>query len=162
MIYLDRKELHQIVDTEIRAIKSKYNNAGYLIHFIASIKNNFNLSPEDDASVIISPNLFDEMKPFLMIEVPCCEINETASTHLIKMFHQFTTEKFDITLNWTTRKVKSLFKVKDKNLHPSCKIHKGECTCGETCVGETVRNVEVRGTVHNNTNKNQNYQNIYF
>ena len=30
------------------------------------------------------------------------------------------------------RKVKSLFKVKDRNLHPSCKQYKGECTWGET------------------------------
>ena len=48
------------------------------------------------------------------------------------------------------------------NLHPSCKIYKGECTCGETYVGETVRNVEVRWAEHNNSNKNQNYQNICF
>ena len=39
------------------------------------------------------------------------------------------------------------------NLHPSCKIYKGECTCGETYVGETVRNVEVRWAEHNNSNK---------
>ena len=34
--------------------------------------------------------------------------------------------------------------MKDKNLHPSCKIYNGECTCGVMCVGETVRNVEVQ------------------
>ena len=78
-------------DTGIRAIKNKYSNAGYPIHFIASIVNNFNLPHEDDVLVTIPPNLFDEMKPFLLIEVPCCEINEKESTHFIKMFHRFTT-----------------------------------------------------------------------
>ena len=93
------------------------------------------------------------MKPFLLIEVPCCEINETASTHFIKTFHQFATVKYGIAIKWITRKVKPLFKVKDKNLHPSCKTYKGECTCGETCVGETFRNLEIRSAVHNNINK---------
>ena len=34
------------------------------------------------------------MKQFLK----CYEINEKASTHFIKMFHQFTTEKYDIAI----------------------------------------------------------------
>ena len=37
---------------------------------------------EDDVSVIIPPNLFDEKKPFLLLEVPYCEINEIASKQM--------------------------------------------------------------------------------
>ena len=59
MIYIT-KIISSLIDTEIRAIKIKYSNAGYPIRFIASSKNNFNLPPEDDVSVIIPPNLFDE------------------------------------------------------------------------------------------------------
>ena len=44
-----------------------------------------------------------------------------------------------------------MFKVKDANLHPSCKIYIGKCSCGSTYVGETVRNVEERWNEHNNT-----------
>ena len=46
-----------------------------------------------------------------------------------------------------------LFKGKDRNLHPSCKICKGECTCGETYVGETVRNMELCCAERNNIRK---------
>ena len=31
-----------------------------------------------------------------------------------------------------------MFPLKDKNLHPSCKIFYGLCSCGEDYVGETV------------------------
>ena len=109
-------------DTEITAIKNKYSNADYSIRFIRSIMYNFNKPPEDDVSVKIPPNLLDETKPFLLIEVPYCEINETASEHFTKKFHQFTNEKYDVAIKWITRKVKSLFKVKDRNFHLSCKI----------------------------------------
>ena len=64
---------------KFRAIKNKHSSAGY-----------------DDVSVIIPSTLFDEKKAFLLIEVPCCEINEPASKHFIKKFHQFTNEKNDV------------------------------------------------------------------
>ena len=36
-----------------------------------------------------------------------------------------------------------------RNLHPSCKIYKGICSCGETYIGETIGNVEERWSEHN-------------
>ena len=50
---------------------------------------------------------------------------------------------------WKTKKVRSFFPLKDKNLHPSCKIYYGLCSCGEDYVGETKRNVSVRYDEHN-------------
>ena len=44
---------------------------------------------------------------------------------------------------------KITFYIKDPNLHPSCKIYKGVCSCGETYIGETIRNVEERWSEHN-------------
>ena len=35
-------------------------------------------------------------------------------------------------------------------MHPSCKVYIGECICGATYVGETLRNVEERWAEHNN------------
>ena len=64
----------------------------------------------------------------------------------------FTDGNFDIRIVWLTRKVKTLFHIKDKCQHLSCKIYQGICSCGETYVGETVRNVEVRWNEHNNPN----------
>ena len=34
-------------------------------------------------------------------------------------------------------------------LHSSCKIYNGICNCGETYIGETIRNVEERWSEHN-------------
>lgn len=62
------------------------------------------------------------------MEVPYFEIKETTSKHFITKFNQFTNEKFDVAIKWITWKVKLLFKVKDLNLHPSCKIYRGEFT----------------------------------
>ena len=73
------KRISPDFDTEIRTIKDKCGNAGYPIRFICSIIHNFNMPPEDDVSVIMPTNLFDEKKPFILIEVSHCEVNETAS-----------------------------------------------------------------------------------
>ena len=37
-----------------------------------------------------------------------------------------------------------IFKLKDKNTHPSHVIYKGKCNCGQTYIGETARNLVVR------------------
>ena len=44
---------------------------------------------------------------------------------------------------WKTKKVRSFFPLEDKNLHPSCKIYYGLCSCGEDYIGETKSNVSV-------------------
>ena len=49
---------------------------------------------------------------------------------------------------WQTRKIESVFKLKDKNMHPSHLIYKGEVICGQTYIGETARNLEVRVKEH--------------
>ena len=48
-----------------------------------------------------------------------------------------------------TRNLKSLFPLKDEDLHPACKVFKGICSCESTYVGQTKRNVEVRYLEHN-------------
>ena len=52
-------------------------------------------------------------------------------------------------IRWKTRNLKSLFPLKDKYLHPACKVYKGICSCESTCVGETKRKAEVRYSEHN-------------
>ena len=51
---------------------------------------------------------------------------------------------FDVQIKWLSKKVKTLLKVKDKSLHQTCKIFKDICSCDESYIGETIRNVEVR------------------
>ena len=67
--------------------------------------------------------MFAVKKPFLLLEIPYCEGNENASKRFIKKFHQFTCDKYDTAVKWLTKKVKSLFPLKDCNLHLSCKIY---------------------------------------
>ena len=87
------------------------------------------------------------------MEIPFRLKNEISSKHFLKKFDKFTNNTFDVIIKWLTEKVKNLFRVKDKSLHQTCKIYKGVCSCGESYIGETVRNVEVRWGVHNNPTK---------
>ena len=136
-------------DIEVRAVKAKYNKAGYPRRFIESVIRDFIKPLDKDELFIIPPNMFAVKKPFLLLEIPYCEQNEIASKRFIKKSHQFICDKYDIVVKWLAKKVKSLFPLKDRNLHPSCKIYKGICSCGETYIGETIRNVEERWSEHN-------------
>jgi len=49
--------------------------------------------------------------------------------------------------------MESIFKLKDKNTHPSHVIYKSKCTCGQTYTGETASNLEVRVNEHSDVNK---------
>ena len=44
-----------------------------------------------------------------------------------------------------------MFKLKRKNPHPSCVIYQGVCSCLESYIGGTVRNVEIRWQEHEDT-----------
>ena len=103
-------------DIEIRAIKAKYNKAGYPRRFIESVIRDFITPLDKNESFIIPPNMFTVNKPFLLLEIPYCEQNEIASKRFIKKFHQFTGDKYDIAVKWLTKKVQSLFPLKDRNL----------------------------------------------
>jgi len=49
--------------------------------------------------------------------------------------------------------MESIFKLKDKNTHPSHVIYKGKCTCEQTYIGETAHNLEVCVNEHSDVNK---------
>ena len=148
-------------DIKIRAIKAKYNKAGYPRRFIESVIRDFITRLEKHESFIMPPNMFEVKKLFLLLEIPYCEQNKIASKRFIKKFHHFTGEKYDMPVKWLTKKVKSLFPLKDRNLHPSCKICEGKCSCGETYIGETIRNVEERWSEHNSAdNKSEPAKNL--
>ena len=104
-------------------------------------------------SYIIPPNLFEEEKPFILIEIPFCERNENKSKDFLRKFHDFTNSKYRISIKWITKKVKGFFPLKDKNMYPSCKIYEGICICNENYMGETKRNTITRWSEHNNPTK---------
>ena len=59
-------------------------------------------------------------------------------------------------IKWVTKKVKILFRVKDKSLHQACTIYNGGCSCGESYICKTTRNLQVHGDEHNNPMKKSN------
>ena len=66
----------------------------------------------------------------------------------------FTNNKFKFNITWSTRKIRSLFPLKDRVKHVSCVIYHGVCSCGETYIGETERIAEGRLSEHNAPSKN--------
>ena len=65
----------------------------------------------------------------------------------------FVHHKLDIAVKWSTKKIRSLFWLKDKNPHPACKIYEGICSCSANYIGETKRNFETWWNEHENPNK---------
>ena len=97
--------------------------------------------------IMLPQNFFDEQKERnIKIKIPYCEKNEELSSKFLEKFKAFTNDRYNISIKWNTKKVRKLFKLKSQNPHPSCKIYK--VTCGETYIGETERNVEVRWGEH--------------
>ena len=62
-------------------------------------------------------------------------------------------DRYKIEIVLQTRKIKSMFKLKDQNYHKSHLVYEGQCSCGEKYIGETQRNFSVRINEHQNKTK---------
>ena len=131
-------------------IFSKFVKAGYPRRFIQSVFRSFD---NPDEELIIPRWLFPDMLPKIFIKLPYCRANEEHCWKFLERIDHFTADNVKIIVTWITRKVKSLFPIKDKVIHKSCVIYEGTCSCGEKYIGETKRNAEVRWAEHNNTKK---------
>ena len=54
---------------------------------------------------IVPPNLFVEQKFLILTEILFCDRNENKSKELIRKFHEFTNNKFKISIKWIRKKV---------------------------------------------------------
>ena len=115
---------------------------------ISRIKDN---KQEDE--YIIPPNLFQIAKESILVEFPYYPQNELVAKRFLSKFHQFTNQKFQVTIKWITKKVKSLFSLKYNNLYPACLIYKRTCVCDEIYIGKTIRNVDIRWNEHEDMRK---------
>ena len=61
--------------------------------------------------------------------------------------------KFDIEAKWFTKKIRGLFRLKDKTPHSACKIYEGICSCSTNYISKTKRNVETCWNELENPNK---------
>ena len=68
--------------------------------------------------MLIPPELFQEKKPTVMIELPFFFRNEKVSKTFISKLYDYAQNKFDFRIKWVTKKVKSLFQLKDRNPYP--------------------------------------------
>ena len=161
MINGDLYRSHRIsmnFEAEKVKIKKKFRDAGFPTRFTDSVVKQFDeklsATLEDGADDLIVPAfLFEEPRRFMLIEIPYCETNEKVAKRFLSKLKAFTKHSIDFAITWKTKKVKQLFRTKDKNPHPACKIYEGVCSCAENYVGETKRNVETRWREHENLNK---------
>ena len=67
---------------------------------------------------------------------------------IICKLEEYTNYKIKFRYSWKTRKLPSLFTLKDPIVHKANVIYKGTCTCKEFYIGETKRNWEIRWNEH--------------
>ena len=152
---LGDKKISSNFQKEVKNIKEKFNKANFPLRFINNVVTQFNKNMynnkerNEEDEMIIPPQLFEIPRKILFLQVPFCEANEKRSKNFLNKLYNFTNEKFKLIIRWKTRNLKSLFPLKDKDLHPACKIYKGICSYESTYVGETIRNVEVRYSENN-------------
>ena len=76
------KTISSTFEMEIKVIKHKFRNAYYPSTFLNKVIHQFFTRKNND-SCIIPPDLFEESKPFILVEIPFCEENENATKHFI-------------------------------------------------------------------------------
>ena len=147
------KNISSNFDLEINKIKNKYEKADYPPRFISSVINQYQQKEKDKAKQKYQIAPEKEKKLSILVKIPFCFQNERISKNFINKFKNLTNDKFEIRIKWETKKVKSLFNLKDRNPHPSCVIYEGVCSCGDIYIGETKRNTTTRWDEHEDTTK---------
>ena len=104
--------------------------------------------PDRDNDLLIPRWLFPEFETTISVQLPYCFKNENSSFALARKIEQFCSSRVKVKIFWKTRKIRSLFPLKDKVTHKSLVIYEGTCSCGDKYIGETKRNVEVRWKEH--------------
>ena len=89
-----------------------------------------------DDETIILVHWFDE-RTKISIQLPFYRRNEFESKKFMSKVNNYTKGTFNFHILWQARKIETLFKLKDKNIHPSHVIYIGTCTCDEAYIGET-------------------------
>ena len=140
---------------EIPKTKQKFLNADYSHRFINSVITNFQEKLEETDDIIF-PGFFDVPRLHWIHHTVCAK-NEEFLKRFMKKFDVFTDKKYDICIKWFTKKLKQLFKLKSRNPHPACAIYKGVCSCQESCIGDTAKNVETRWQEHEDTQKDSEH-----
>ena len=91
-----------------------------------------------------------EDKTFVPIRIPFCEKNEKLAKHFIEKLKAFTGNQFSFCIIWQSKKIKTLFKVKDPVIHKANVIYRGTSNINPdiTYIGETKQVAEKRWQQH--------------
>ena len=141
------KRFSTIFGKEIYQIEKKFLAAEYLQKFVENVTRDLENDKVESVEYdyIIQPWFLDIAKSVIIVEVSFCTNNEISSKQFLRKFLNFRGSKFDLRIEWITRKTKALSKLKNKCLDLAYKIYHGVYSCGETYLGETVRNALTRG-----------------
>ena len=142
-------------ENEINVIKSKFKNADYPPRFINSIVNDFK-NKQRNVPANSENEKSNNEKKFIPIRLPFCEINEKISKQFINKLNNYTNNKCTFLIIWNTKKLKTLFPLKDRLDSRAVVIYDGICTCNERYIGETKLNDENRWKQHNDIEHNSN------
>ena len=121
---------------------------GFPHKVIENTINNFN---NVDKELMIPGWLFDERKT-VAINLHFSNKNEHFSKKFCQKLEFYTNRKVKFNMIWATRKIKSLFNIKDNVKHLSCVIYQGICSCAHNYIGETIRNAVTRIDEHEKPN----------
>ena len=105
-------------DHEKEIIREKYHLAGFPTRFVDSVIHQFHqklIDEQAEYELIIPDFLFAEPKKFILVEIPYCVSNENTVKRFLGKLQSFVHHKFDIAVKWSTKKIRSLFRLKDKN-----------------------------------------------
>ena len=133
------KKIASNFDIEIKHFVTKYAAARFPSRFVHFIIDNIDSGKDN---LIIPQWLFEESMAFI-IHLPFSPSNESFMKTFTSKLNYFTNEKCKFNVVWNTRKVESLFPLKDKVDHYSCAIYQGDCSCDQNYIGETVRNAKI-------------------
>ena len=132
--------------TELERIRLKFKKASYPKPFVESVITSFvnrgNNPQEENVPV----------REKVLINLPFCPENEVFAKYFLRRLDEFTNNKYFFLIIWKTRKIRSLFPLKDfvPNNYKSDIIYCGECSCGDIYIGESDRNAITRWSEHDN------------
>ena len=103
---------------EKEIIREKYHLAGFPTRFVDNVIHQFHqklIDKQAEYELIIPDFLFAEPKKFILVEISYCLSNENTVKRFLDKLQSFVHHKFDIAVKWSTKKIRSLFRLKDKN-----------------------------------------------
>ena len=121
---------------EIESIR-RYLNAGYPRPFLTSTLRSFQNKSLDDDDKLIPDYLFEERRKN-HIQIAHCANDDKICKKFIAKLNKFTNNNYLFSILWQTRKIKSLFSIKDKDIHRSNIVYEGKWPCETNYIGESI------------------------